>query len=95
LRGQRQLLDQFGDSLSDRFVRSHEVVATFYDQTHPQSSVERIVGFREQPKGPKKRRHRVGVIGFTQAGCLRDPEPRLGNPADGTIRSAVFGGLPP
>ena len=28
--------------------------AAFYDQTHPQHSVERIVGFRKQPKGSKK-----------------------------------------
>ena len=30
------------------------MIASFYDQTHPQQSVERIVGFRKQPKGSKK-----------------------------------------
>lgn len=33
---------------------SPAMIATFYDQTHPQQSVERIVGFRKQPKGSKK-----------------------------------------
>ena len=33
---------------------SPAMIASFYDQTHPQSSVERIVGFRKQPKGSKK-----------------------------------------
>jgi hypothetical protein len=26
------------------------MIATFYDQTHPQLSVERIVGFRKQSR---------------------------------------------
>ena len=33
---------------------SPAMIAAFYDQTHPQHSVERIVGFRKQPKGSKK-----------------------------------------
>ena len=33
---------------------SPAMIASFYDQTHPQHSVERIVGFRKQPKGSKK-----------------------------------------
>lgn len=33
---------------------SPAMIATFYDQTHPQLSVERIVGFRKGPKGSKK-----------------------------------------
>lgn len=33
---------------------SPAMIAAFYDQTHPQLSVERIVGFRKQPKGSKK-----------------------------------------
>jgi hypothetical protein len=33
---------------------SPAMIASFYDQTHPQSSVERIVGFRKRPKGSKK-----------------------------------------
>lgn len=33
---------------------SPAMIASFYDQTHPQQSVERIVGFRKQPKGSKK-----------------------------------------
>lgn len=33
---------------------SPAMIAAFYDQTHPQQSVERIVGFRKQPKGSKK-----------------------------------------
>ena len=33
---------------------SPAMIAVFYDQTHPQQSVERIVGFRKQPKGSKK-----------------------------------------
>ena len=27
------------------------MIAAFYDQTHPQLSVERIVGFRKHPSG--------------------------------------------
>jgi hypothetical protein len=27
------------------------MIAAFYDQTHPQLSVERIVGFRKRPSG--------------------------------------------
>jgi hypothetical protein len=30
---------------------SPAMIATFYDQTHPQLSVERIVGFRKTTKG--------------------------------------------
>ena len=30
------------------------MIAAFYDQTHPQQSVERIVGFRKRPEGSKK-----------------------------------------
>ena len=30
---------------------SPAMIATFYDQTHPQLSVERIVGFRKHPSG--------------------------------------------
>jgi hypothetical protein len=30
---------------------SPAMIATFYDQTHPQASVERIVGFRKRPTG--------------------------------------------
>ena len=30
---------------------SPAMIAAFYDQTHPQLSVERIVGFRKQPSG--------------------------------------------
>lgn len=30
---------------------SQAMIATFYDQTHPQLSVERIVGFRKHPSG--------------------------------------------
>lgn len=33
---------------------SPAMIASFYDQTHPQQSVERIVGFRKQPKRSKK-----------------------------------------
>ena len=33
---------------------SPAMIAAFYDQTHPEHSVERIVGFRKQPKGSKK-----------------------------------------
>jgi integrase len=33
---------------------SPAMIAAFYDQTHPQSSVERIVGFRKQTNGSKK-----------------------------------------
>jgi hypothetical protein len=33
---------------------SPAMIASFYDQTHPQHSVERIVGFRKQPAGSKK-----------------------------------------
>jgi integrase len=33
---------------------SPAMIASFYDQTHPLQSVERIVGFRKQPKGSKK-----------------------------------------
>ena len=33
---------------------SPAMIAAFYDQTHPQSSVERIVGFRKQPTGNGK-----------------------------------------
>jgi hypothetical protein len=32
------------------------MIAAFYDQTHPQSSVERIVGFRKQTGGNGTRR---------------------------------------
>lgn len=35
---------------------SPAMIAAFYDQTHPQQSVERIVGFRkrDKPSGGKK-----------------------------------------
>jgi hypothetical protein len=32
---------------------SPAMIAAFYDQTYPQLSVERIVGFRKQPERPK------------------------------------------
>jgi hypothetical protein len=34
---------------------SPAMIAAFYDQTHPQLSVERIVGFRKQPSGKENR----------------------------------------
>ena len=33
---------------------SPAMIASFYDQTHPQQSVERIVGFRKSTKGSKQ-----------------------------------------
>jgi hypothetical protein len=33
---------------------SPAMIAAFYDQTHPQQSVERIVGFRKSMKGSKQ-----------------------------------------
>jgi hypothetical protein len=33
---------------------SPAMIAAFYDQTHPQHTVERIVGFRKHPNGSKK-----------------------------------------
>ena len=33
---------------------SPAMIASFYDQTHPQHSVERIVGFRKGTKGPRQ-----------------------------------------
>jgi hypothetical protein len=33
---------------------SPAMIAAFYDQTHPQQSVERIVGFRKSTKGSKQ-----------------------------------------
>ena len=32
------------------------MIASFYDQTHPQQSVERIVGFRKRTREPRKAR---------------------------------------
>ena len=31
------------------------MIAAFYDQTHPQQSVERIVSFRTRPRSPKNK----------------------------------------
>jgi hypothetical protein len=49
------------------------MVATFYDQTHPQLSVERIVGFRKRSK-PSGKESEESVT-----------SPRPGAPKDGTI----------
>ena len=35
---------------------SPAMIASFYDQTHPQQSVERIVGFRKRTREPRKAR---------------------------------------
>ena len=40
---------------------SPAMIAAFYDQTHPQLSVERIVGFKKQPKGSKKKDNASGA----------------------------------
>ena len=35
---------------------SPAMIASFYDQTHPQQSAERIVGFRKRTREPRKAR---------------------------------------
>ncbi len=82
---------------------SPAMIATFYDQTHPQLSVERIVGFRKRSK-PSEQKTRTAfhhddgqpssISSYVNAaaGTLRDPESRPGAPQDGTILRKVTGG---
>jgi integrase len=46
---------------------SPAMIAAFYDQTHPQLSVERIVGFRKQPEGPKGRPRRNASVSISES----------------------------